>query len=817
MSAEDRSSCLRLPRPAWVTTGVHRRHIRVSKYCFLCMASVAIGCRGVIGLLMVLACLLRIEPSQAHSTELVGRLQPIDVPGVIEITRIVQPDLALLDAGSITHEISPDERHLFLVTRRQDLALNRNVYKLLLFDTQTLLGGVHARHLPTEGRVLVEAKSDSNYVFEHAVRSAKWLSNSEIIFLGEFDDRPAQVFIVDIESGRLEQLTQHANSVLSYDYEPRSHTVVYVAREPAENHHMQAASFVAGNSTLARILFPDELSKQQIFYQYYRSIVGQEGSTKPLGEPFRMANLPPSISISPNARWAIARRVPKNFAESTRFADVYPALRSMLYGDLGDDEDPESLATEDDSFWVMQPRIFDVHSGEELPGLDAPDATIGQERPYAQWMPGGESVVIANTYLPLEGGGEAERRRRAVTPALIEYWPSTGRFARITDLASGRGSFQGLFTDSARPGFLSLKEKGAVRAFRKRNATWVQVEPSSVSGRVRGRLHLVQSVDEAPNVVVRMPDGHDVRVTDLNPQLRHKDLGRMQPYTWHDKSGREWHGGLLVPSSFDRTRRYPLVIQLGGFRGDQFYVDGIRQISSAMAGRAYLREGILVLAGPDRGGGRDEREELFEHADGIKSAIDALSADGTVDPTRVGIVGFSNRGSAVQHIITFADLRIRAATIADSATNSLFTATAWAYGLPKPGPLGIERRFKAKPWGESADVWARRDPSFYTDCIEAAVRYEVYNLYVFPDWIPYALLRRQYKPVELVVFPRGTHQLRRPRERFDSLQGNVDWFRFWLKDEEDPDPAKAEQYERWRRMKARAPQVGRRAECALTQ
>jgi hypothetical protein len=29
----------------------------------------------------------------------------------------------------------------------------------------------------------------------------------------------------------------------------------------------------------------------------------------------------------------------------------------------------------------------------------------------------------------------------------------------------------------------------------------------------------------------------------------------------------------------------------------------------------------------------------------------------------------------------------------------------------------------------------------------------------------------------------------------------VDWYCFWLKDEEDPDPAKAEQYKRWRELK----------------
>jgi hypothetical protein len=34
-----------------------------------------------------------------------------------------------------------------------------------------------------------------------------------------------------------------------------------------------------------------------------------------------------------------------------------------------------------------------------------------------------------------------------------------------------------------------------------------------------------------------------------------------------------------------------------------------------------------------------------------------------------------------------------------------------------------------------------------------------------------------------------------------SQQGNADWFRFWLKGEEDPDPAKAQQYVRWRELK----------------
>jgi hypothetical protein len=43
--------------------------------------------------------------------------------------------------------------------------------------------------------------------------------------------------------------------------------------------------------------------------------------------------------------------------------------------------------------------------------------------------------------------------------------------------------------------------------------------------------------------------------------------------------------------------------------------------------------------------------------------------------------------------------------------------------------------------------------------------------------------------------------LSNPAERLASQGGNVDWFRFWLKGEEDPDAAKAAQYKRWRELR----------------
>ena len=66
---------------------------------------------------------------------------------------------------------------------------------------------------------------------------------------------------------------------------------------------------------------------------------------------------------------------------------------------------------------------------------------------------------------------------------------------------------------------------------------------------------------------------------------------------------------------------------------------------------------------------------------------------------------------------------------------------------------------------------------------------------------PYAGLRALHKPTELVPLNTDEHELTNPVVRMASQQGSVGWFRFWLQGYEDPDPAKAEQYKRWRGLR----------------
>jgi len=94
--------------------------------------------------------------------------------------------------------------------------------------------------------------------------------------------------------------------------------------------------------------------------------------------------------------------------------------------------------------------------------------------------------------------------------------------------------------------------------------------------------------------------------------------------------------------------------------------------------------------------------------------------------------------------------------------------------------------------------WVARSPAFHYDRIRTPLRLEHIGHAIPCVWDMYAVLSRHRRPVELVHYPREDHSLQTPWGRYRTQQGAVDWFAFWLKGHEDPDPAKQEQYKRWR-------------------
>jgi len=294
-------------------------------------------------------------------------------------------------------------------------------------------------------------------------------------------------------------------------------------------------------------------------------------------------------------------------------------------------------------------------------------------------------------------------------------------------------------------------------------------------------------------------------------------MADVRAYEWQDKYDRTIQGALVTPPDFVLGGNYPLVIQTHGFHRNRFFRVGYSE--TANAGRALAGRGIVVLQVAEP---RPDQEQRWTDLpklglDVYLSGIDELAEDGTIDPAKVGITGYSEGGLFTASSITQAPDRFAAALIANS--DPLTIAGYYSY---VDSPLhGITERFVgAAPYGQSLQDWIQRSPSMSTDKIQAPVLIFASDpQHLLSLWDLYAVLRYQEKPVELQYIRIGRHNIKKPLHKLAHQEMLVDWFDFWLNDNEEASPEKTEQYRRWRELKESAQQPDkmdhRTSDCAV--
>jgi dipeptidyl aminopeptidase/acylaminoacyl peptidase len=182
-----------------------------------------------------------------------------------------------------------------------------------------------------------------------------------------------------------------------------------------------------------------------------------------------------------------------------------------------------------------------------------------------------------------------------------------------------------------------------------------------------------------------------------------------------------------------------------------------------------------------------------------EGAVKYLDERGLVDRERVGIIGFSRTVSDVAYTLTHSKFHFSAATLVDGVDGGYFQYIA----LPLVAGEFNEINGGASPFGEGLSTWIKESPSFSLDRINTPVQLVALQpLSILESWEWYVGLSLQNKPVDLLFFPDASHMISRPRERMAAMKSLLDWFRFWLKGEEDDDPGKAQQYIRWRQLRA---------------
>ena len=767
--------------------------------------------------LAVLLLLLWSDPSFAQS-------RPMTVGDAIEMQTFVDPypfpatELARKDV-----KFSPDNRFFVVVTRRGLLTTNELESTIWLFDAGTVgrfLSTFSETKVPTP-KAIARMGSVTN---DSSITQLRWLSVRQLAFLGRDKNSARSLYTLDVVTQEQKKLTPDGQDVTAFDI--AGSTVVYTVAEqsPIANEPLPNERILTGRSILSLIdpkpldfLEDGKLAKLWIIRNGKASPVLDQATGKPV------QLLTTLLSLSPSGGSIVVTQFADYIPESWVGYEPNPCPACETFRLKAS---PSNTQRSDLAFRMSGPKQYALVS--LVTGRVEPiDAPLGLNLLYAGpekaiWLKNGQSLILVNTYLPLENTDGPERQDRLQKPCVAFFDdPPHGAscIAKVEQtsgeetLRTGFGFFLSdvIWDEVGNRLVLSYETWGndndptqhehTPEVYRFDQGQWIREAPLRI-GTAPVRVAVRQDLNEPPSLFVSDPSGRNARkLWDPNPQLAELQLGEASVFQWQDKAGRVWVGGLVKPPNYQVGRRYPLVIQTHGFNRHEFMTVGA--FTTAFAARPIAATGIMVLQIADKPYLQFTPEEASINVDGFLSAIDHLANDGLVDPERVGIIGFSRTGYYVLEGLTTASRRFAAATIADSDCLGYMQRLLGVDD--QPGDWNKQesiRIYGALPFGSGLKRWLEEAPALNLDKVVAPVRIEAHDVRsLLYDWEIYAALRLQEKPVDLIQLPNAIHEVTKPFERLASEQGDVDWFDFWLNSHEDPDPAKVNQYVRWRLLR----------------
>lgn len=700
--------------------------------------------------------------------------RPVTVSDSIQMTQATDWSPAIF---------SPDGKRFLVVLKKGSLKQNAVVYSLLLWQTEDVFR-------LRASQVLLTMSSSSN---RDAIEQVAWLGDNETItFLGEHPGELHQLYAFNVHTHNLRQLTKHSTNVHSYSIDANGTHMAFVAELPSRriwNSITARYGIPVSTQLLPNLIGGGSGGEEDARGQLFIGTPGNPGHLLSTHGALRY-DLGSKPNLSPDGKYIVMATqvvgVPEDWKNYTNPDIQREALAKRRQGLTG---------------FIQQFELIDTVTGETKFLLNAPAGTYGSE---VGWLPDSKSLVITRTFLPLDSASGDERKARESHTFTVEVNVSTGNIVKVSNEELYGAQWdrkQGvLISHRMRLDSNTVFGLGEPVLFRKRASAWKEVQ-GDVSKESRPDILLEQDMSTPPKIVAVRADTHQKSLLlDLNPQFESLKFAKVQEIQWKGADKHDVKGGLYYPLDYVPGKKYPLVIQTHGWSKAQFMIDG--PYTTGYAAQALAGNDILVLQADDSNlANHDTPEEAERELATYEGAIRYLDEKGLIDRSRVGLVGFSRSCFFVKFALTHAPRMFAAASLSDGIDAGYFQYIALSNALP-PVPEEAEQLNGGQPWGRGLEAWVQRSPGFNTDQVDTPLRIVALNTTsLLGEWEWFASLYQQNKPVELIYLKDGVHELVKPWDRFIAQQGNVDWFAFWLKGEEDPNPAKADQYKRWRELR----------------
>jgi len=292
------------------------------------------------------------------------------------------------------------------------------------------------------------------------------------------------------------------------------------------------------------------------------------------------------------------------------------------------------------------------------------------------------------------------------------------------------------------------------------------------------RLAIVMAgIFESPEIYL---DGR--KITDIASIHPRRERVRKERLSWKSCDGTEIHGVLNLPTDFDSSRKYPLVVLVHG--GPIWTALTARITSSYYPIEQLVSRGVLVLEPNYRGSegyGRDFRKLNYRNLgigdyEDVVSGVDSLIERGLVNGDRLGVMGWSQGGYISAFCATYGK-RFKAASVGAGISNWM------TYHVNTDIHQFCHRYLGNNPW-EDPKIYELTSPISYiknasTPTLiqhgDSDTRVPTPNAFEL-----YQGLREMNVPVRLVIYKDMGHNTVKPGLHRAIMTQNLAWFSHYL-------------------------------------
>jgi dipeptidyl aminopeptidase/acylaminoacyl peptidase len=304
-----------------------------------------------------------------------------------------------------------------------------------------------------------------------------------------------------------------------------------------------------------------------------------------------------------------------------------------------------------------------------------------------------------------------------------------------------------------------------------------------------GVIFLNYSDGHTPAAVFTVPTLEQVanrsawkQLTDVNPHVKTFALGEQEEITWKSKDGKMVGGVLVKPVGYKAGERYPLIVAIHGGPASA----DLLSFNGGYGSQVYAGAGYMVLRPNYRGStnyGEAHKNGIVGNYfppgfDDIMSGVDHLIAQGMVDGSRIGALGWSAGGHWSNWILTHTD-RFKAISSGAGTSNWISMYAQSDVQRNRQFYLGDKL-----PYDDYEAYWTQSPLKYIKNAKTPTMIHVVQGDPRVPSPQSVELhmaLKRLGVPTELFMYPGNTHGIPDARNQLVKSVSEMAWMDFYVR------------------------------------